>query len=61
MSCRLMERIQPCLDWIMDTRLIKALKRIFPLGNASWMIVDIALDINQTITYYYLINGFNVL
>ena len=57
MTC--MERIQPCVDWIMDTRLIKALQRIFPLGNASWMIADIALDINQTITYYYLIDGFN--
>ena len=43
----------------MNTRLMKALKRIFPLANASWMIADMVLDFNQTITYYYLIDGFN--
>ena len=59
MSCSLMELAQSRLDWILNTCLIKALKRIFPLGNASWMIADIALDVNQTITYYYLIDGFN--
>ena len=59
MSCRLMECIQSCVDWIMNTRLMKALKRIFPLANASWMIADMVLDFNQTITYYYLIDGFN--
>ena len=59
MSCRLMEGIQSCVDWIMNTRLMKALKRIFPLATASWMIADMVLDFNQTITYYYLIDGFN--
>ena len=59
MSCRLMECIQSCVDWMMNTRLMKALKRIFPLATASWMIADMVLDFNQTITYYYLIDGFS--
>ena len=59
-SCRMMERIRPCLDLIMDTRLMKVIKRIFPLANASWMMVDIILDLHQTLTYYYLIDGFSI-
>ena len=55
-----MEFMQSCLDWILDTRFIKACKRSIPLLNAIWMLLDIGLDINQTITYYYLIDGFDV-
>lgn len=57
-SCRLMEIIQLRLDWIMDTWLVKVIKRLLPLLTAIWMIVDMGLDINQTITYYCLIDGF---
>ena len=44
----------------MDTRFINACKRSLPLLTAIWMLQDIGLDINQTITYYYLIHGFDV-
>ena len=54
-----MEIIQLRLDWIMDTWLVKVIKRVLPLLTAIWMIVDMGLDINQTITYYCLIDGLN--
>ena len=57
---RAMERMQSCLGGIMDTRFIKACKRSLPLLTAIWMLQDIALDIHQTVTYYYLIDGFDV-
>ena len=40
--------------WIMESLLVRIIKRFLPLFTACWMFVDIALDINQTITYYRL-------
>ena len=42
----------------METWIVKAVKRVIRLLTALWMWVDMALDVNQTITYYYLIRGF---
>ena len=60
LSCCLIERTQRCLDWTRETWPIKALRRVLPLLNAIWMIFDLGSDVNQTIFYYVLINGFNV-
>ena len=50
--------MQSCLKWTMETWLVKAVNRVIRLFTALWMWVDIGLDVNQTITYYYLIHGF---
>ena len=59
-TCRLQQRIQRCLGCIVETWPIKSIQRILPLLTSSWMIVDIGLDVKQTITYYNLIEGFAV-
>ena len=42
----------------MGTWIVKAVKRVIRLFTALWMWMDIGLDVNQTITYYHLIRGF---
>ena len=61
LSCcqRLKNTLQHCLKWIMETWIVTAVKRVIHLFTALWMWVDMALDVKQTITYYYLINGFS--
>ena len=46
--------LQKAAKWIMESSLMRIIRRFLPLFTACWMIADITLDINQTITFYRL-------
>ena len=46
--------LQKAAKWIMDSSLMRIIRRFLPLFTACWMVADITLDINQTITFYRL-------